>query len=366
MMAPAFTMPKSIDDQPEVDDRDDDQPDDQADDNEAGEPDEANEIDGYTPYPDDDRANEHGVFERGLTEREVPIRRKAKATAYTETILAKDGLWRGSYSYSEERADGTTGSGPAKLQDDGYASEQDAVLAMLDIIAEGLEDNELASEDVAACIEAVEAWADPNPSLAETVTPAGDATPDPAADTSPEAKAKLKEAQAMQDFERRLRSATDYVAETVLAQMRAEVIAKAAKAEAKAAAEALQKIVDRGPEHYPLFEANPEIPAESARGEGEAGTSGGNQPAGESAGDQDAAAIDASQDDDDSWKDVPLSELNGIPDGVLNKLYAAQIATVGDLAAWSTDSALTDIAGIGQAKAETIEQALEKFWASRK
>ncbi len=63
-----------------------------------------------------------------------------------------------------------------------------------------------------------------------------------------------------------------------------------------------------------------------------------------------------------SWRDVPLSELD-IPAGILRLLYEADIETVGQLADYTiTGKPLTSIAGIGEAKAERIEEALEKFW----
>lgn len=69
----------------------------------------------------------------------------------------------------------------------------------------------------------------------------------------------------------------------------------------------------------------------------------------------------------DDWRAVPLAQaLNGhVTDKVLEKLAEAELRTVGELADYTARCRLTDIAGIGQAKAEVIEKALEEFWAER-
>jgi ERCC4-type nuclease len=68
---------------------------------------------------------------------------------------------------------------------------------------------------------------------------------------------------------------------------------------------------------------------------------------------------------DDSWRVVPFTLLN-LPQAIVEKLYEAELATVGQLADWTAAGReLTDIPGIGPAKAEKIEEAMEAFWSVR-
>lgn len=70
----------------------------------------------------------------------------------------------------------------------------------------------------------------------------------------------------------------------------------------------------------------------------------------------------------EDWRSVSLADAIGaaVTISVLECLAEAQLRTVGELADFTCQSQLTDVAGIGQAKAEQIEQALEAFWAARK
>jgi uncharacterized coiled-coil protein SlyX len=84
-----------------------------------------------------------------------------------------------------------------------------------------------------------------------------------------------------------------------------------------------------------------------------------------------AAADDAP---DETWRTVKLSNLgvaDELPDGIVFSLADAGLETLGQLHDWlqpglsGYTKRLTDIAGIGAAKAEKIECALEAFWARR-
>ncbi len=77
-------------------------------------------------------------------------------------------------------------------------------------------------------------------------------------------------------------------------------------------------------------------------------------------------------DADDTWRAVPLASLS-LPAGIVAKLAAVGIGTVGELAdyqepdkntGWTKQ--LTDIAGIGKGAAEKIGAATEQFWSERK
>lgn len=67
---------------------------------------------------------------------------------------------------------------------------------------------------------------------------------------------------------------------------------------------------------------------------------------------------------DESWRGVRLEELQ-IKAATLNKLYESDLETVGDLSNWCNDRELDDIKGIGPAKVDEIETALEAFWKWR-
>ena len=69
--------------------------------------------------------------------------------------------------------------------------------------------------------------------------------------------------------------------------------------------------------------------------------------------------------DDESWKAVPIVELD-LAEPIKQKLLDHGISTVGELADYTAQgNLLTDIKGVGAAKAEKIEAALERFWESR-
>lgn len=69
----------------------------------------------------------------------------------------------------------------------------------------------------------------------------------------------------------------------------------------------------------------------------------------------------------EGWQDVPLSEaLANISETVIEALAEARLTTIGELSDWLAEpgkfNRLTDIKGIGEAKAAAIEAALEAFW----
>lgn len=68
-------------------------------------------------------------------------------------------------------------------------------------------------------------------------------------------------------------------------------------------------------------------------------------------------------DGDDVWRAVPIVELENLAEPIKQKLLDANLNTVGELADFTASGKLlTDIKGIGDAKAEKIEYALECFW----
>ncbi len=115
----------------------------------------------------------------------------------------------------------------------------------------------------------------------------------------------------------------------------AEARAKAAKKRWEAAVEDLQSLIRKQDEHLPLFDGA-EKPAETSP-------------------------------DDESWRDVDLDILteHGLSEAIVEKFEHFGLNTIGELADHTTKGGtLTDIDGIGPAKAEAIEKALQGFWAA--
>lgn len=68
---------------------------------------------------------------------------------------------------------------------------------------------------------------------------------------------------------------------------------------------------------------------------------------------------------EDPRLNLMISRLD-LPQIIFKLFDDANIITLGDIAAWTKGNKLTDIKGIGKAKAEAIEAALEKFWEETK
>lgn len=66
----------------------------------------------------------------------------------------------------------------------------------------------------------------------------------------------------------------------------------------------------------------------------------------------------------EAWREVPLAAAIGesLPPSVLTALTEAGLQTVGQFADFTSQHPLTDVAGIGPAKAEKVEQAFEEYW----
>jgi hypothetical protein len=64
---------------------------------------------------------------------------------------------------------------------------------------------------------------------------------------------------------------------------------------------------------------------------------------------------------DEPWREATLDEL-GITGALAEKLIDAEIETLGDIADWTNSGhTLTDIPGVGEAKADVIQAACEKY-----
>lgn len=74
-------------------------------------------------------------------------------------------------------------------------------------------------------------------------------------------------------------------------------------------------------------------------------------------------AAEASQEEDQSWREVSIEDA-GIPEKLCAFLLENKppIETLGDLADWTSKHQLTDINGIGPAKATQIDEAMDRFW----
>lgn len=193
-------------------------------------------------------------------------------------------------------------------------------------------------------------------SAAESEVPA-----EPTAETAKSARQNNAEA----DYANRVEHANRTFIRAALYRAKTEAEAKFAKAQEKAALEELQAIVERGPEHMPLFDGMEPAKANKAT---EATEEAEPESASEVEADGEADATEIHQeeaDKDESWRDVEVGELD-LPSGIVNALIGANLETIGQLADFSAgDCQLIDIEGIGKAKAEKIENALEQFWAKR-
>lgn len=71
---------------------------------------------------------------------------------------------------------------------------------------------------------------------------------------------------------------------------------------------------------------------------------------------------------DESWRLVPVAVLEGfgLSVGVTAKLKDAGLYSIGAIADWTQSKKLTDVSGIGEAKADAIESALAGFWEARR
>ena len=65
----------------------------------------------------------------------------------------------------------------------------------------------------------------------------------------------------------------------------------------------------------------------------------------------------------EAWRSVTIGQLD-LPARIAESLHEAELSTIGAIADFTAKLALTEIAGIGPAAAEKIEQALEAFWAA--
>jgi hypothetical protein len=75
------------------------------------------------------------------------------------------------------------------------------------------------------------------------------------------------------------------------------------------------------------------------------------------------AEPDAKPAADESWRDEPLSALD-LPAKTVESIEKAEVRTIGQLADWTNSGKLlTDLPGVGEAKAQKIHDALDAFWA---
>lgn len=122
-----------------------------------------------------------------------------------------------------------------------------------------------------------------------------------------------------------------------------DAAAKAAKKRMEAANEELIQLVAEARKGLPLFDRPRADPPAGMTAEAPAGDAG--------------------------WREASISVLHvehGLPSAVEAKLRDAGLDTIGRLADFTAaDNRLTDVPGIGPAKAEAVEDALAKFWAAR-
>lgn len=129
---------------------------------------------------------------------------------------------------------------------------------------------------------------------------------------------------------------------------------KEAKASFEGEVSLLRKLICQRDEKLPLFDG--------PKATGSATPSVAEEKNDNAAAEEESQAAEPSQTPDESWREVEISSLD-IADSLATKLYESSIETIGDLTDWqSSGKQLTDIKGVGQAKADKIADAMEAFW----
>lgn len=127
------------------------------------------------------------------------------------------------------------------------------------------------------------------------------------------------------EYIQRIQAARERLRTAELELDRTKEEAKEARKVWEGAVKHLNQVIDQGPEYLPLI---------------------------------DGMQVTANMD----WRDTPIEEL-GLPETIDTALREAEIKTIGDIASHAEQFDLTVIPGIGPAKAEQIEKALDRFWA---
>lgn len=65
--------------------------------------------------------------------------------------------------------------------------------------------------------------------------------------------------------------------------------------------------------------------------------------------------------EDESWRCVSVETL-GLPATLARRLVDQGVSTIGHIADWTKSRPLTDLEGVGEKKAELIEDAFGDFW----
>lgn len=137
---------------------------------------------------------------------------------------------------------------------------------------------------------------------------------------------------------------------------------------------------------YPLFDRKDDEPGDDDSGGGGGGGGGGGDDDGPSAGPTGGDVIDVEFEvsrpqlpapafvqpvpaafQSEAWRDETIASLvekYGLSEKTCDLMDEAGVRTIGALADWNRESnRLTDIPGIGQAKATEIEEVMDQFWA---
>lgn len=186
---------------------------------------------------------------------------------------------------------------------------------------------------------------EPTP-VAEEASPLADTEPTPA-EAAQEFEPEASEAPEAESI-RRIAKAERLAAIRRREWEDAKEVCKNLKALFEASMDELCKVIKRETESLPLFES--QAVAEAA---------GPVEPEDEN----EMLTVE-----DQSWQEVPLADvLSGLPPSIVSALNESGLKSVGELAGASKNPQfkLTDIPGIGPAKAEKMEAALEAFWKRR-
>lgn len=210
--------------------------------------------------------------------------------------------------------------------------------------------------------------ADPTPESAATIDPdcvtegstSGDANDDDACDIEFNATKAY-------NWELAIGNAKESVFDLLIREEKLKEQLSACKKQREDAVAEMVRLESESPENAPMLYRKSKATSSEARDNQESETSGvaNSENSQTSATGTTAKTSIGPSTDDDSWRSVELTSLD-LSAGILAILAESGFATVGQIADHTASGKrLTDIAKVGEAKAEKIEQALEGFWASR-
>jgi len=198
------------------------------------------------------------------------------------------------------------------------------------------------------------------PEVVEEVEPVNEPEPLPMLPAEPPVESGELDQDLVDEWKKRLHNAKELVCELCVSEEAMKETLLSLKKQREEAVSELAQLTRNSPETCPaMFRV---VTQAVTSVDANATTSEKND---EVATGQNQTTLGAGGDGDESWRTVALASLHLSP-GILEILAESDITTIGHITDHTASGKrLTDIAKIGEAKAEKIEQALELFWQSR-